>query len=67
MHANDSIIESHEAVAPRAACTARVRLNAIGIALLAVAGCFALAACAPQPLMPYSSDTPPLEIGRAHV
>ncbi len=60
MHANDSIIESHEAVAPRAACTARVRLNAIGIALLAVAGCFALAACAPQPLMPYSSDTPPL-------
>jgi dienelactone hydrolase len=41
-------------------CSAHPLLRSAGMAWLLIAGCHALTACAPAPLVPYSTDTPPL-------
>lgn len=53
MPANKPVVESRAAVA------------SVAIAPLAVAACVALGACAAPPLMPYSTDTPPLVLAPA--
>lgn len=62
MHASDLITESHEAIAARCLHTVRASFKSSRISPLIVAGCLALGACAPKPLIPYSVDTPPLAL-----
>ncbi|WP_338922534.1 hypothetical protein V0M98_09955 [Pseudomonas silesiensis] len=41
-------------------CRTRTSLCSAGMAWLMIAGCHALTACTPAPLIAYSTDTPPL-------
>ena len=62
MHASELAIESHESATARCPRTVRAPLKSKGISLLFAAGCLALGACATPPLVPYSTDTPPLAL-----
>ncbi|HVK53625.1 MAG TPA: hypothetical protein VM532_01205 [Burkholderiales bacterium] len=60
MHASDLIIKLQEVLAARCLRAILASLDRYGISLLVIGGCLALVACATEPLVPFSADTPPL-------
>ncbi|WP_246217008.1 hypothetical protein [Paraburkholderia panacisoli] len=59
MPASNPVSERQDGVAPRAVKHARASANARA-SFAALASCLALVACATKPLVPYTTDTPPL-------
>ena len=62
MRASDSSGESHGTGASRRGLVDRASSRGIGLSSLAIAMNLVLGACATKPLVPYSTDTPPLAL-----